>query len=77
MEKKRLAVITGTRAEYGLLRPVILKLLKSNKIIPLVIATGAHLSPASSAAGFTRTSRMRFWFWATGTRSLRRRRLPP
>ena len=45
MEKKRLAVITGTRAEYGLLRPVILKLLKSNEIIPLVIATGAHLSP--------------------------------
>ena len=37
MEKKRLAVITGTRAEYGLLRPVILKLLKSNEIIPLVM----------------------------------------
>lgn len=43
-EKKRLAVITGTRAEYGLLRPVIFKLLKSDKIIPLVIVTGAHLS---------------------------------
>jgi GDP/UDP-N,N'-diacetylbacillosamine 2-epimerase (hydrolysing) len=43
-EKKRLAVITGTRAEYGLLRPVIEKLLKSDKIIPLVIVTGAHLS---------------------------------
>lgn len=43
--KKRLAVITGTRAEYGLLRPVIFKLLKSDKIIPLVIATGAHLAP--------------------------------
>ena len=42
--KKRLAVVTGTRAEYGLLRPVIHKLLNSNKIIPLVIATGAHLS---------------------------------
>ncbi|MCI2047004.1 MAG: UDP-N-acetylglucosamine 2-epimerase [Faecalibacterium sp.] len=43
--KKHLAVITGTRAEYGLLRPVIQKLLKSDKIIPEVIATGAHLSP--------------------------------
>ena len=42
--KKRLAVVTGTRAEYGLLRPVIHKLLNSNKIIPLIIATGAHLS---------------------------------
>lgn len=44
-EKKRLAVITGTRAEYGLLRPVIFKLLKSEKILPIVIVTGAHLSP--------------------------------
>lgn len=44
-EKKRLAVITGTRAEYGLLRPVIFKLLKSDKILPSVIVTGAHLSP--------------------------------
>jgi GDP/UDP-N,N'-diacetylbacillosamine 2-epimerase (hydrolysing) len=43
--KKHLAVVTGTRAEYGLLRPVIQKLLKSDKIIPDVIATGAHLSP--------------------------------
>lgn len=42
--KKRLAVITGTRAEYGLLRPVIFKLLKSDVIQPLVIVTGAHLS---------------------------------
>ena len=41
--KKHLAVVTGTRAEYGLLRPVIKKLLKSDKIIPDVIVTGAHL----------------------------------
>ena len=45
MEKKRLAVVTGTRAEYGLLRRVISELLKSDKIIPKVIVTGAHLSP--------------------------------
>ncbi len=44
MNKKRLAVITGTRAEYGLLRPVIFKLLNSDKIQPEVIVTGAHLS---------------------------------
>ena len=44
MAPKTLAVVTGTRAEYGLLRPVIYKLLKSDKIIPKVIATGAHLA---------------------------------
>ena len=45
MEKKTLAVITGTRAEYGLLRPVIHKLFKSDKILPKVLVTGAHLAP--------------------------------
>ncbi len=45
MKKKRLAVVTSTRAEYGLLRRVIQNLLKSDKIIPEVIVTGAHLSP--------------------------------
>ena len=44
MNKKRLAVITGTRAEYGLLRPVLFKLLASDKLEPLLIVTGAHLS---------------------------------
>lgn len=44
MEKKRLAVVTATRAEYGLLRRVVQTLLKSDKIIPEVIVTGAHLS---------------------------------
>lgn len=44
MEKKTLAVVTATRAEYGLLRPILLKLLNNDKIILKVIATGAHLS---------------------------------
>ncbi len=44
MEKKRLAVVTATRAEYGLLRRVIQTLLKSEYITPEVIVTGAHLS---------------------------------
>ena len=43
--KKRICVLTGTRAEYGLLKRVILKL----KVIPeldvRVVVTGAHLSP--------------------------------
>lgn len=45
MQKKTVAVITGTRAEYGLLRPVIQKLLKSETLTPAVIVTGAHLAP--------------------------------
>ena len=44
-QPKTLAVITGTRAEYGLLRPVIQKLLKSDDFILKVLATGAHLAP--------------------------------
>ncbi len=46
MQKTHIAVITGTRAEYGLLRPVIKKLLKDGEIILSVIVTGAHLSEA-------------------------------
>ncbi len=44
--KKHIAAITGTRAEYGLLRPVLHKLLNDGEIILSVITTGAHLSPA-------------------------------
>lgn len=42
--KKKILVITGSRAEYGLLRPL-LKFLKSDYLIDLkIIATGSHLS---------------------------------
>ena len=44
-QPKTLAVVTGTRAEYSLLRPVIQKLLKSDDFILKVLATGAHLAP--------------------------------
>lgn len=45
MKNKKIAVITGSRAEYGLLLPL-LKLLKSDKTFSLqLIATGMHLSP--------------------------------
>lgn len=42
---KKIAVITGTRAEYGLLRPLILKLKEDEAFQCSVIVTGAHLSP--------------------------------
>ena len=43
-EKKRVAVVTGTRAEYGLLRPVCTKLLASDELSLQLVVTGAHLS---------------------------------
>ncbi len=39
----KIAVVTGTRAEYGLLRPLIKKLDEKYSIV--IIATGMHLSP--------------------------------
>ena len=42
--KKRVAVVTGTRAEYGLLRPVCEKLQKSDELALELVVTGAHLS---------------------------------
>ena len=45
MKKKELCAITGTRAEYGLLRPVLQKLLHSGVIEPRLVVTGAHLAP--------------------------------
>ncbi|MFH1074544.1 MAG: UDP-N-acetylglucosamine 2-epimerase, partial [Candidatus Firestonebacteria bacterium] len=41
---KKIAVITGTRAEYGLLQPL-LKVIRQQKFFKLqIIATGMHLS---------------------------------
>lgn len=40
----KVAVVTGTRAEYGLLRPVIQKLYASVDMEMLLAVTGAHLS---------------------------------
>ena len=42
--KKNIAVVTGTRAEYGLLRPVLQKLRASERLAPQLLVTGAHLS---------------------------------
>lgn len=41
---KSIVIVTATRAEYGLLKPVIEKLLKNKKIEVRVVVTGAHLS---------------------------------
>lgn len=41
---KKVCVVTGTRAEYGLLKPVIDKVYKSDILELLLIVTGMHLS---------------------------------
>ncbi len=44
-----LAVLTGTRADYGLLRPVLEKMRAHPGIAPRLLVTGAHLSAAYGA----------------------------
>lgn len=41
----KICVMTATRAEYGLLKPLMTKLKKNPKFDMKIIATGAHLSP--------------------------------
>lgn len=43
--KKNICVITGTRAEYGLLRPVMDRIRDDEDLELQIIATGMHLSP--------------------------------
>ena len=45
-EKKSVCVVTGTRAEYGLLKPLIGKLHNDSDIELRLVATGSHLSEA-------------------------------
>ncbi|WP_010648145.1 UDP-N-acetylglucosamine 2-epimerase [Oceanobacillus massiliensis] len=42
---KKVCIITGTRAEYGLLKPLIIKVEKDEDLELQLIATGMHLSP--------------------------------
>ena len=44
MKKNKITVITGTRAEYGLLRPILLELKKRKNFELFLIVTGTHLS---------------------------------
>jgi UDP-hydrolysing UDP-N-acetyl-D-glucosamine 2-epimerase len=65
MSRRRVCVVTGTRAEYGLLT-WLMRALQSDPSVELqIIATGAHLSPAHgmtvdaiSADGFAVTDRV-------------------
>lgn len=43
---RRICVITGTRAEYGLLRPLMARIATSEVLSLHLVVTGAHLSPA-------------------------------
>lgn len=43
--KRKICVITGSRAEYGLLKPLITELKKDKRAKLQVIVTGMHLSP--------------------------------
>lgn len=43
--KKKICIVTATRAEYGLLKPVILALVGESCFETAVVATAAHLSP--------------------------------
>jgi len=40
--KKNVLVITGTRAEYGLLKPVLKEMARSKKLSPKLLVTGMH-----------------------------------
>ena len=42
---RKVCVVTGTRAEYGLLRWLMKEIDKSSDLSLQIIATGAHLSP--------------------------------
>lgn len=44
MKKRKVTVTTGTRADYGLLRPLLYKIKKSHKLNLYLIVTGMHLS---------------------------------
>ena len=41
-KKKKILIITGSRAEYGLLKPIIKGLMKNKKIEPHLLVTGMH-----------------------------------
>ena len=43
--KKVISILTATRAEYGLLKPIIEKLSKVEEFDIRIVATGAHVSP--------------------------------
>ena len=45
MKKRKICVVTGTRAEFGLLFWILKELQNDNNVHLQIIATGMHLSP--------------------------------
>lgn len=43
-ERRRIAVVTGTRADFGIYTPVMREMLKSRDLEPAFVVTGLHLS---------------------------------
>jgi GDP/UDP-N,N'-diacetylbacillosamine 2-epimerase (hydrolysing) len=44
-KKRKICVVTGGRADYGLLQPIMKEIKKDNRLRLFIIATGMHLSP--------------------------------
>ena len=44
MSKRKIIVTTGTRSEYGLLRPILKEIVKRKKLELFLVVTGTHLS---------------------------------
>lgn len=42
---KKICIVTGTRAEYGLLKPLIKRIKEENQLQLQILVTGMHLSP--------------------------------
>ena len=47
LKRRKILVTTGTRAEYGILRPVLKKIHESKKLDLLLVVTGTHNSKKS------------------------------
>ena len=45
MKKKKVLIVTGSRGEYGYLRPIIKLMIESNILEPKVLATNMHMLP--------------------------------
>ena len=63
---KKVLVLTGSRAEYGLLRPVIKKIDKEKNMKLYLVITGMHLSPEFGETAFE-VEKDRFKIWRTFT----------
>ena len=44
LAKRKIIVTTGTRAEYGILRPILREIIKKKKLELILVVTGTHLS---------------------------------